>query len=162
ISNMLLRTASRLLQHFTPPVTGVALLPKSTQLPTLNRFISEEQLGASAERVTELFERNLLRASRRKPDEARQVLTTRREALSLYREILRYSNLFVWRDDKGRLWRDVIRDSARKEFEAARFEPDPEIVNKLIITGRDCVQRTVESLAVRAKGLVEEPKGPYK
>ncbi|GIL44079.1 hypothetical protein Vafri_1639 [Volvox africanus] len=159
---MPLLKVSRLLQHIAPPVPGVALFPKSTQLPTLSRFISEEQLGASADRVTELFERNLLKASRRKPDEPRQVLTTRREALSLYREILRYSNLFVWRDERGRLWRDVIRESARKEFEAARVELDPEIVNKLIITGRDCVQRTVESFAARAKALVEESKGPYK
>ncbi|GLC39423.1 hypothetical protein PLESTM_000896000 [Pleodorina starrii] len=126
------------------------------------RYISEEQLGASAERVTELFERTLIKASRKKPEEPPRLLTTRREALSLYREILRYSNLFVWRDDKGRLWRDIIRDSARKEFEAARFEPDPEIVNKLIITGRDCVQRTMESFAARAKTLAAEPQAPYR
>lgn len=51
-----------------------------------------------------------------------RILTTRREALSLYREVLRYSNLFVWRDERGRPWRDVLRASARKEFEEARFE----------------------------------------
>ncbi len=37
-----------------------------------------------------------------------------REALALYREILRYSNLLVWKDAKGNMWRDVIRASARK------------------------------------------------
>jgi hypothetical protein len=37
-----------------------------------------------------------------------------REALTLYRDILRYSNLFVWKDASGRVWRDVIRASARK------------------------------------------------
>ncbi len=42
------------------------------------------------------------------------VLVRRREALALYREILRYSNLLVWKDAQGRVWRDVIRASARK------------------------------------------------
>ncbi|KXZ45344.1 hypothetical protein GPECTOR_56g441 [Gonium pectorale] len=139
----------------------LSILPQpATLLPALTRNISEEQLGASAEHVADLFERNLLKASRKKPDEPPRILTTRREALSLYREILRYSNLFVWRDEKGRLWRDVIRDSARKEFEAARYEPDPEIINKLIITGRDCVQRTVESFAARAKRMAAEDPTP--
>ncbi|KAG2444674.1 hypothetical protein HXX76_001418 [Chlamydomonas incerta] len=122
------------------------------------RFISEEQLGASADQVADLFERNLLKASRKKPDQPPRILTTRREAISLYREIWRYSALFLWHDERGRLFRDVIRTSARQEFEAARFEPDPEIINKLIITGRDCVQRTIEAFAARAKRL--EAEGP--
>ena len=81
-------------------------------------------------------------------EQAAQPLTTRREALSLYRavrrcavvlaaaeaacaepahsysvahaQVLRASPLFVWRDDKGVPWRDTLRQSARKEFEAAR------------------------------------------
>jgi hypothetical protein len=44
----------------------------------------------------------------------------RREALTLYRDILRYSNLFVWKDSSGRVWRDVIRASARKVCVCAR------------------------------------------
>ncbi|PNH07210.1 hypothetical protein TSOC_006313 [Tetrabaena socialis] len=135
-------------------------LPSSVlRPPSCVRSISEEQLGASADHVADLFERNLLKASRKKPDEPPRILTTRREALSLYREILRYSNLFAWTDDKGRPWRDVIRSSARQEFEAARFEPDPELINKLIITGRDCVQRTVDSMAARAKQLTAGESG---
>ncbi|KAG2449046.1 hypothetical protein HYH02_005795 [Chlamydomonas schloesseri] len=124
------------------------------------RHISEEQLGASADQVADLFERNLLKASRKKPDQPPRILTTRREALSLYREIWRYSALFLWHDERGRLFRDVIRASARGEFEAARFEPDPEIINKLIITGRDCVQRTMEAFAARAKRLEAEGAQP--
>lgn len=41
---------------------------------------------------------------RRKDESPLRVLTTRRESLSLYREILRLTGLFVWRDDQGRLW----------------------------------------------------------
>jgi hypothetical protein len=37
--------------------------------------------------------------------------------------VLRASPLFVWRDDKGVPWRDTLRQSARKEFEAARRAP---------------------------------------
>jgi hypothetical protein len=35
-------------------------------------------------------------------------------------QVLRASPLFVWRNDKGVPWCDVIRESARKEFDAAR------------------------------------------
>lgn len=35
-------------------------------------------------------------------------------------QILRASLLFVWKDNNGRVWREVIRESARKEFESAR------------------------------------------
>jgi hypothetical protein len=35
----------------------------------------------------------------------------------------------------------VLRTSARKEFEGAREERDPEAVARLIITGRDCVMQ---------------------
>ena len=124
------------------------------------RHISEEQLGADADAVADLFQRNLLHASRKKPEDGRPaILTTRREALVLYREVLRYSNLFVWKDERGRMWRDVIRDSTRKEFEAARYEQDPEIVNKLIITGRDCVQRTMETFGSKRRQIIEEEAG---
>jgi hypothetical protein len=73
------------------------------------------------------------------PRDPRTPLTTRREALSLYRavrlaacmrrcgssraaflQVLRASPLFVWRNEAGVPWRDVIRDSARTEFNAAR------------------------------------------
>lgn len=79
----------------------------------LVRYISEEQLNASQDHLDELFQRTLQNASRKKP-EGRPVLTTRREALCLYREVLRYSNLYVWKDNQGRVWRDVIRSSTRK------------------------------------------------
>ena len=57
---------------------------------------------------------------------------------------------------KGDTWREKIRVSARKEFEDARHEPDPEIVNRLIIGGRDCVQRTVEAFSKRRNQIIKE------
>ena len=46
-----------------------------------------------------------------------------------YRSIWRHSRLFVWQDEVGQPWRDVLRTSARKEFEAARDEKaSPELL----------------------------------
>lgn len=45
------------------------------------------------------------KTSRREADDSpTRILTTRREALALYREILRITSLFEWRDERGRLW----------------------------------------------------------
>jgi hypothetical protein len=91
--------------------------------------------------------------------------------------VLRASPLFVWRDAKGVPWCDVIRESARKEFDAARraraphtpavrlatpharssrlrvkttlrrrFMNDPEEVNRLLISGRDYLDQTLENV----------------
>jgi hypothetical protein len=38
----------------------------------------------------------------------------RREALSLYRTIFRYTLLFDWPDDSAALWRGALLNSARK------------------------------------------------
>ena len=43
-----------------------------------------------------------------------------------------------------------------QEFDAARFEPDPEIVNRLIITGRDAMHRTVEAFMEKRQQIINE------
>jgi hypothetical protein len=124
------------------------------------------RIGADPEEVADLLEANIYKPTKAEREQMREtartrLLTTRREALSLYREVLRYSNLFVWRDEHGRMWRDVIRSSARQEFEAARHEPDPELINRMIVTGRDAVHRTVEGfLKKRARIIDEESSNP--
>ena len=70
--------------------------------------------------------------------------STRAEALGLYRSVLRASRLFVWRDHHGNEWGEVIRSSTRREFEAARHERDPEMVSRLIVVGRDALQKTLD------------------
>jgi hypothetical protein len=111
-------------------------------------------IGADADEVADLLDRTVVKGS--KFTDRPAVLTTRREALSLYREILRWSNLFVWRDQQGRLFKDLIRESARKEFEDARYERDPEIVSRLLVTGRDCVQKTVERVLQQREVLMQQ------
>jgi hypothetical protein len=71
-------------------------------------------------------------------------MTLRKESLRLYRDILRASRLFQYRNEKGELWSEILKKSARKEFEEARFEPDPLIISRLLVVGRDCLNQTIE------------------
>uniref|UniRef100_A0A0A9EP70 Complex 1 LYR protein domain-containing protein n=1 Tax=Arundo donax TaxID=35708 RepID=A0A0A9EP70_ARUDO len=88
--------------------------------------------------------------------EARRRLTSsRREALGLYRDILRATRLFAWPDDRGVPWREVLRANARREFEEARGERDPEVVARLLIGGRDAVQQALDRLAEASRRAVE-------
>lgn len=121
---------------------------------SINITRSTGTIGADADEVADLLDRTVVKGS--KFTDRPAVLTTRREALSLYREILRWSNLFVWRDQQGRLFKDLIRESARKEFEDARYERDPEIVSRLLVTGRDCVQKTVERVLQQREVLMQQ------
>ena len=45
-----------------------------------------------------------------------------KEALRLYRDILRATRMFTWTDDKGVPWRETLRWNARKEFEAGEWD----------------------------------------
>lgn len=42
----------------------------------------------------------------------------------------------------------MLRENARKEFEEARYETDPEIINRLLVTGRDCVHQVRNKVRV--------------
>lgn len=123
---------------------------------------SSRYLHNGPDTVEELFDRHMVKKDKSLDDDeeellARQRLTsTRREALSLYRDILRASRFFMWPDSRGVLWRDVLRENARKEFEAARFEKDPEIVARLLIGGRDAVESTLEKLAEKQRQQLEK------
>jgi hypothetical protein len=124
------------------------------------------KIGADEDAVAALFDGALgpaagLNDPRRKrikdPDADRpKLLTARRESLALYREVLRVSNLFVWRDERGAAWRDRIRSSARAEFEAARGETDPELVTRMIVTARDALHRAVDQFRQRRAAIIED------
>jgi hypothetical protein len=64
---------------------------------------------------------------------------TSREAIHLYRDILRTCKHFHWTDEQKRPWSQVLKENARKEFEQSRYEEDPLVVARLLVTGRDCV-----------------------
>ena len=94
--------------------------------------------------VDHVIESRLDKTTFRKRGTGTPLTTTRREALSLYREIMRITALFDWPNERGDVWRDVLRASARQEFEEARHERDPEIINRLLVVGRDAVSRVSE------------------
>lgn len=115
--------------------------------------------------IDELLDRHTVKKDKNRNDENDEFLTrqrltsTRREALSLYRDIIRATRFFIWPDTRGVLWRDVLRENARKEFEAARFEKDPEIVTRLLIGGRDAVQSALDKLVEKQKQQIEKEQG---
>ncbi|KAL6982655.1 hypothetical protein U1Q18_016042 [Sarracenia purpurea var. burkii] len=124
----------------------------------INRsFPRRRLLHNGPDTIEELLDRHLVSKKKTYDDEENELLTrqrltsTRREALSLYRDILRASRFFMWPDSRGFLWRDVLRENARKEFEEARFEKDPEIITRLLIGGHDAVQSALDKLAEKQR-----------
>lgn len=104
-------------------------------------------LHSGPDNLEELLEKHVIPGSKKPASEEeglRRLTSTRRESLSLYRDILRATRHFVWRNEQGLLWRDVLRASSRKEFEEARFEKDPEIIAKLIVGGREALKKVVD------------------
>mmetsp|Transcript_1223 Transcript_1223/g.2925 ORF Transcript_1223/g.2925 Transcript_1223/m.2925 type:complete len:181 (-) Transcript_1223:437-979(-) len=93
----------------------------------------------------------------RQPGEPQRIpLTVKREALSLYRDVIRYSRLFVWRDEHGRQWGQVLRENARREFEASRFEMDPEVVNRMLIVGRESIEEVKKKFLAKRQQIIDE------
>ncbi|KAJ0967034.1 hypothetical protein J5N97_023951 [Dioscorea zingiberensis] len=127
--------------------------------------IARRSLHEGPDTIEELLERHLVKNNSKNTDEEdelavrRRLTSTRREALALYRDILRASRFFSWPDAHGVVWRDVLREKARWEFEEARFERDPEIVTRLLIGGREAVEKAleklVESLETQKKRMAE-------
>uniref|UniRef100_A0A7N2MAP8 Uncharacterized protein n=1 Tax=Quercus lobata TaxID=97700 RepID=A0A7N2MAP8_QUELO len=56
------------------------------------------------------------------------------------------------------LWRDILRVNAQKEFDAAWFETDPEIVTWLLLGGQDAVESTLEKLAEKQRQEIEKER----
>ncbi|XP_078155610.1 LYR family of Fe/S cluster biogenesis protein [Carex rostrata] len=124
-------------------------------------FLSR-RLHEGPDTIDELLDRHLAKKDPKRgandDDESlrRSLTSTRREALSLYRDVLRASRYFMWPDTRGVPWREVLRANARKEFEDARFETDPEVVTRLLIGGREAVQDAVDKLAVAAQKMADQ------
>ena len=75
------------------------------------------------------------------------------EALSLYRDCLRAARHFHWADQNGEPWNVVLRRSTRKEFEQARDEPDPLMVARMLVVGRECLDKTVRQFEAAQKRI---------
>ncbi|KAK2398336.1 LYR family of Fe/S cluster biogenesis protein [Trifolium repens] len=133
--------------------------------PKMENVCGWRLLHEGPDTVEELLDRHLVKKVNNNDDEEdellnrRRLTSTRREALSLYRDILRASRFFTWPDSKGVLWRDLLRDSARKEFELARFETDQEIVTRLLIGGREAVHNAIDKLAEKQRQQIQKDRG---
>lgn len=139
----------------------------STKLLRFNHTNHCRLLHEGPDTVEELLDRHIVKKDKTHilDDEEEHELTrrrltgTRREALSLYRDILRATRFFIWPDSRGALWRDILRGNARKEFEEARFEKDPEIITRLLIGGRDAVQAALDKLAEKQRQEIAKSRG---
>ncbi|PHT28167.1 hypothetical protein CQW23_32248 [Capsicum baccatum] len=115
--------------------------------------------------MEELLDRHVVKREKSLDDEKNELLnrqrltSSRREALSLYRDVIRATRFFMWANSQGNLWRDVLRENVRKEFEEARFERDPEVITRLLIGGRDALQAALDKLVEKQKQEIEKQRG---
>ncbi|CAH9107875.1 unnamed protein product [Cuscuta epithymum] len=111
--------------------------------------------------LEELLDRHIVKEKKNSLDD-NEIMTpqrltgTRREALSLYRDIIRATRFFMWPDSRGVLWRDILRENTRKEFEDARFERDPEVITRLLIGGHDALQAALDKLVEKQKQEIKK------
>ncbi|KAL8150769.1 LOW QUALITY PROTEIN: hypothetical protein V2J09_020577, partial [Rumex salicifolius] len=143
-----------------------ALTPKFASTGKLHP--GHRRLHNGPDTIEELIDRHLVKEdkSRRDDDDEeseilarRRLTSSRREALSLYRDIIRATRFFAWSDSRGVLWRDVLRENARSEFEAAKYEKDPEVITRLLIGGRDAVHQALEKLAEKQRQQLQKGLG---
>ncbi|KAF8022653.1 hypothetical protein BT93_F0233 [Corymbia citriodora subsp. variegata] len=89
-------------------------------------------------------------------EEEKERLPPRRpEPKTLYRSILRMTRFFQWPDPRGVPMRDVLREKARREFEAARLEKDPEVVGRLLDGAGEAVHAALEEVAEGQRKKIE-------
>jgi hypothetical protein len=129
---------------------GIALaLPSPCTYGQVARY--SIKYDGTSDDVSDLVDRHVLRDGKNKSRPA--VVSSRLDALHLYRAICRYCILFDWTDEHGVLWRDRLRSSARKEFEAARYVRDPEVVARLLLNGRDAVDQVMTRFLAKREQL---------
>ena len=68
------------------------------------------------------------------------------DVLRLYREVLVMTKRFTWANEDGEPWDQLLRKTARAEFEELRSETDTLKVAKFMITWRDAIARIHEKL----------------
>merc|ERR1711865_267488 len=83
------------------------------------------------------------------------LMQSKRDAIRLYRDCLKSIKSFQWNDQNGTPWAGTLKTSVRDEFEAARHEDDPDLVRRLLITGRDSLIKVEDKLNDKYHKMVE-------
>lgn len=63
----------------------------------------------------------------------------KRESLLLYRDSIKLSRKFFWRNNDGREWSEILLKSTRKEFEENRNMVDTSEVGRRLVLGRQAI-----------------------
>ena len=86
----------------------------------------------------------------------------RREALDLWRDVLRTTRAFYWaRPEDGQPWSKVLRESARREFEQGKRETDPLVVARMLVVGREALEelrRRFNAMEAQIKQRVDKTR----
>ena len=70
----------------------------------------------------------------------------KRETLRLYREVVKFCKEFHWIDDKGELWSERLQKSARDEIIMAKDENDPVVIQQMLVTSHQVIEKLREKL----------------
>ncbi|EQC39303.1 hypothetical protein SDRG_03508 [Saprolegnia diclina VS20] len=85
-------------------------------------------------------------------------VTSKKEVLSLYREIIRVSRAFQWPNEQGQPWAKILRENARKEIELARHETNTENIARMLVVGWDCLHQVQSKMAEKADEMQGKTK----
>ena len=56
--------------------------------------------------------------------------------------MIKFCGDFNWQNTDGRVWKDILRQHARKEFEQSREENDPVMLYKMLVTTKEAINKT--------------------
>ncbi|GAM27323.1 hypothetical protein SAMD00019534_104980, partial [Acytostelium subglobosum LB1] len=74
------------------------------------------------------------------------VATGSREAVRLYRDIMRTLRTFNHPNEQGIPWKVVLRESVRRDYENSKYETNPETLIQMLMVGRDCLMKIQEGV----------------
>ena len=81
-----------------------------------------------------------------------------KQSVFLYRRILRLTSHMTHYDENGVPWRDIVRFSARKEFDSSKQEPDGEVLARALFNAQLAIDDFEEKLLKKQQSLENRQK----
>lgn len=75
------------------------------------------------------------------------------EVLRCYRDVMRMTRRFTWANEDGEPWEQILRKTARAEFEAIRSETDTVKIAQFLITWREAIAKIHEKVNTAQMGM---------